>query len=113
MPVCSFPCRRRLTGAALDNSPGSTVLVSGTGVPVGARTASTQNMKQDLHQKFAAVKESVAKNQAALSPYSWTEHTDKTPIGKPAPKKEMRGMKKKVAEKKIGELQTTWSGRQH
>jgi hypothetical protein len=74
------------------------------------------------------VKESVVKNQAALKAYTWTEHTDislkgevkkttdnlckygadgqvaKTPIGAPAPKKEMRGMKKKMVEKKVGEL---------
>lgn len=98
-------------------------------VLVGASAASAQGIKQELQQKLATVKESVARNQAALRQYSWTEHTDmslkgevkkstdnlcrygadgkiaKTPIGTPAPKKEMRGLKKKVAEKKIGELQ--------
>ncbi len=94
-----------------------------------APTASAQAVKQELQQKLATVKESVARNQVALRQYMWTEHTDmslkgevkkstdnlcrygadgkvsKTPIGTPAPKKEMRGLKKKVAEKKIGELQ--------
>jgi hypothetical protein len=91
--------------------------------------ASAQGVKQEIQQKLAAVKDSVTKNQLALRQYTWTEHTDmslkgevkkstdtlcrygpdgkvaKTPIGTPAPKKEMRGLKKKVAEKKIGELQ--------
>jgi hypothetical protein len=91
--------------------------------------ASAQGVKQEVQQKLATVKESVARNQAALRQYTWTEHTDmilkgevkkatdtlcrygpdgkvaKTAIGTPAPKKEMRGLKKKVAEKKIGELQ--------
>lgn len=95
---------------------------------VGASAASAQAVKQELQQKLAMVKESVARNQAALKQYTWTEHTDmslkgevkkstdnicrygsdgkvaKTAIGTPAPKKEMRGMKKKMAEKKVGEL---------
>jgi hypothetical protein len=94
-----------------------------------AATAAAQDVKQELQQKLATVKESVVKNQAALRKYSWTEHTDislkgevkkstdklcrygpdgkvaKTPIGTPAPQKEMRGMKKRIAEKKIGELE--------
>jgi hypothetical protein len=97
-------------------------------VAAACSQAMAQDAKQALQQKFAAVKESVARNQAALRQYSWTEHTDillkgevkstkdnlcrygadgkvqKTPIGTPAPKKEMRGMKKKIAEKKVGEL---------
>jgi hypothetical protein len=87
-----------------------------------------QNLKQELQQKLATVKESVARNQAALRQYTWTEHTDilvkgevkstkdficrygpdgkvqKTPIGTPAPKKEMRGLKKKIVENKVEEL---------
>ncbi len=87
-----------------------------------------QDMKQELQQKLATVKESAARNQAALRQYSWTEHTDillkgevkstkdnlcrygadgkvqKTPVGTPAPKKELRGMKKRVVERKVDEL---------
>jgi hypothetical protein len=98
-------------------------------VLIGASAASAQAAKQELQQKLAMVKESVARNQAALKQYTWTEHTDmslkgevkksidnlcrygpdgkvaKTAIGAPAPQKQMRGLKKKVAEKKIGELQ--------
>jgi hypothetical protein len=33
-------------------------------------------MKQELQQKLAAVKESVARNQAALLQYAWTAHTE-------------------------------------
>ncbi len=96
---------------------------------IGMLDARAQTVKQELQQKLAAVKESVATNQAALRQYSWTEHTDmslkgevkkstdmlcryggdghivKTPIGTPAPKKEMRGLKKKMAEKKADEIQ--------
>ena len=41
-----------------------------------AATASPQAVKHELQQKLATVKESVARNQAALRQYSWTEHTD-------------------------------------
>ena len=87
-----------------------------------------QDMKQELQKKLAAVKESVARNQIALRQYTWTEHTEiilkgevkstkenicrygpdgkvqKTPLGPPPQQKQMRGMKKKIAEKKKGEL---------
>jgi hypothetical protein len=87
-----------------------------------------QDAKQELQQKLAAVKESVARNQAALRQYTWTEHTDillkgevksakdnicrygpdgqvqKTPLGAPQAKKEMRGVRKRVVEKKVNEL---------
>lgn len=90
--------------------------------------ALAQNPKQELQQKLATVKESVARNQAALRQYTWTEHTDillkgdvkstkdnicrygpdgkvqKTPIGTPAPKKEMRGLKGRIVEKKVDDL---------
>lgn len=92
-------------------------------------TASAQGVKQELQQKLATVKESVVRNQASLRQYTWTEHTDislkgevkkstdnicrygadgkvaKTPVGTPAAPKEMRGMKKRIVEKKVGELQ--------
>jgi hypothetical protein len=45
-------------------------------VLAGVRAAQAQGVRQDLRQKFAAVKESVARNQAALHRYARTEHTD-------------------------------------
>jgi len=87
-----------------------------------------QEANPELQQKLAAVKESMAANQAALKQYTWTAHTvvklkgdvkktsdefcrygpdrkvQKTPLGAPAPQKEMRGVKKRVVEKKVGEL---------
>jgi hypothetical protein len=86
-----------------------------------------QNIKQELQQKVATVKESVARNQAALRQYTWTEHTDilykgdvkKTtdklcrygPDGKvqktvlnTSPQKELRGVRKRVVDKKVDEL---------
>jgi hypothetical protein len=70
----------------------------------------------------------MAQNQASLRQYTWTAHTEvsvkgevkkvtnelcrygpdgkvqKTPLDAPAPQKEMRGMKKRVVEKKVGEM---------
>ena len=93
-----------------------------------APVALAQSPNQELQQKLAVVKESVARNQAALRQYTWTEHTDillkgevksskdsicrhgpdgniqKTPVGTPTPKKEMRGIKGRVVEKKVGDL---------
>jgi hypothetical protein len=86
---------------------------------------------QDLQQKLAAVKESVASNQAALRKYQWIEHTtvslkgdvkstkdelcrygpdgkvQKTPLSPPPPPPGggKRGLKAKVVEKKKGELE--------
>jgi hypothetical protein len=95
---------------------------------LASQESSAQEVKQELQQKLAMVKESAARNQAALRQYTWTEHTDillkgevkstkdnicrygtdgkvqKTPIGTPAPKKEMRGLKKKIVENKVEEL---------
>jgi len=94
-----------------------------------ACAAGAQDIKKDLQQKVATVKDSVAKNQAALRQYSWTEHTDislkgevkktkdslcrygpdgkvaKTPIGTPEEEKKKHGIRGRVAEKKIGELE--------
>lgn len=91
-------------------------------------TASAQGVKEQVQQKLAAVKQSMAQNQAALRQYTWTAHTEisvkgevkkttnelcrygpdgtvqKTPLDAPAPQKEMRGMKKKIVEKKVGEM---------
>lgn len=90
--------------------------------------ADAQGVKEELQQKLAAAKESIAKNQASLRQYTWTAHTEisvkgevkkvtnelcrygadgqvqKTPLDAPPPKKEMRGMKKRVVEKKVGEM---------
>ena len=92
-------------------------------------TGSAQGPKAELQQKLAAVKESMARNQAALRRYSWTAHTEislkgevkktkddlcrygpdgqvqKTPLGAPAPPKEMRGARKRIAERKKDELE--------
>jgi hypothetical protein len=93
-----------------------------------APPASTQDQKQALQQKVAAFKQSVADNQKALLQYAWTESTElslkgevkntkveqcqygpdgkvqKTLLTAPPPKKEMRGLKKRVVEKKTGEM---------
>ena len=90
--------------------------------------ADAQGMKEQLQQKLAAVKQSVAQNQASLRQYTWTAHTEisvkgevkkvtnelcrygpdgevqKTPLDAPAQQKKMRGMKKKIVEKKVGEM---------
>jgi hypothetical protein len=87
-----------------------------------------QDAKQELQQKLAAVKESVAQNQAALRKYQWTEHTEimlkgevkstkdeacrygpdgkvqKTELGPPPQQKELRGVKKRLVEKKKEDL---------
>jgi hypothetical protein len=92
-------------------------------VPLGA-----QDQKQALQEKLTAIKKSMAENQARLKAYAWVETTEmsmkgevkkrdqndckfgadgkvqKTPIGVPEPKKEMRGLKKKVVGKKVDEL---------
>ena len=93
-----------------------------------AQSASTQDQKQMLKQKVAAFKQSLAENQQALRQYAWTESTQlslkgevkntkieqcqygpdgkvqKTLLSAPPEKKEMRGLKKRVVEKKTGEM---------
>ena len=93
--------------------------------PIGV----AQVVQQELQQKLAAVKQSVARNQAALKQYSWTAHTEislkgevkktkdelcrygpdgqlqKTDTSAPAPQQQMRGLKKRIVEKKKDELQ--------
>ena len=93
-----------------------------------ARPASTQDQKQAVQEKVAAFKQSTTENQKALRQYAWTENTQlslkgevksskvegcrygpdgkvqKTPLSAPPPKKEMRGLKKKVVEKKTDEM---------
>ncbi len=90
--------------------------------------AGAQGMQEQLQQKLAAVKQSMAQNQASLRQYTWTAHTEisvkgevkkvtnelcrygpdgkvqKTPLDAPAPQKEMRRMKKRIVEKKVGEM---------
>jgi hypothetical protein len=93
-----------------------------------AQSASTQDQKQMLQQKVAAFKKSLAENQKVLRQYAWTESTQLSlkgevkntkveqcqygPDGKvqkklltaPPEKKQMRGLKKRVVEKKTGEM---------
>jgi hypothetical protein len=98
-------------------------------ISIAALSVSAQNVQQELQQKLSTVKESVARNQASLRQYSWTAHTEislkgevkktkdeacrygpdgkvqKTELGPPAPQQELRGLKKKIVEKKKDELQ--------
>ena len=90
--------------------------------------ASTQDQKQAIQEKVASFKQATADNQKALRQYAWTESTElslkgevkntkieqcqygpdgkvqKTPLTAPPPKKEMRGLKKRVVEKKTDEM---------
>lgn len=93
-----------------------------------AQGATSADNKELLQQKVAAIKESIAENQASLRQYTWTAHTEisvkgevknekdesckygpdgkvvKTLIGVPPPEKQMGRVKKRVVEKKIGEM---------
>jgi hypothetical protein len=93
-----------------------------------AGLARGQDPKQMLQEKVAAFKQSMAENQKALLHYTWIEDTQlsqqgevkstkiescrygrdgkvqKTPLTAPPEKKEMRGLKKKIVEKKTGEM---------
>jgi hypothetical protein len=93
-----------------------------------AQPASTQDQKQAIQEKVAAFKQSLAENQKTLRQYTWTESTQlslkgevkstkvercsygpdgkvqKTLLSAPPEKKEMRGLKKKVVEKKTDEM---------
>jgi len=88
-----------------------------------------QGVQKEVQEKLAEVKASVAQNQMALRAYTWIEHTDislkgevkktkdescrygpdgkvqKVAIGTPAPPKQLRGVRKRVVEKKVGELE--------
>lgn len=90
--------------------------------------AGAQGAPQALQQKLASIKQAMAQNQASLRQYTWTAHTEisvkgevkkvtnemcrygpdgqvqKTSMDAPAPQKEMRGMKKRIVEKKVGEM---------
>ena len=93
-----------------------------------ARPASAQDQKQAVQEKVAAFKQSLAENQKALRQYTWVENTQlslkgevkstkleqcrygpdgkvqKTALSAPPEKKQARGLKKKVVEKKTGEM---------
>jgi len=90
--------------------------------------AGAQDQKQAIQEKVAAFKQATAENQKSLHQYTWIEDTQlslkgevkstkiescrygpdgkvqKTPLSAPPEKKEMRGLKKKIAEKKTGEM---------
>lgn len=107
---------RAFTGLAL---AGGVALAQGDASP---------DKKELLQQKVEAIKESIARNQASLRQYTWTAHTEisvkgevknqkdefckygpdgkvvKTLIGAPPPEKQMGRLKKKVVEKKVGEM---------
>ena len=88
-----------------------------------------QDQTQALQEKLAAVKQSMAENQARLRTYAWVETTEmrikgevkqrdqqecrydadgrvlKTPIGAPPePKKQVGGLKGRIVEKKVNEF---------
>jgi hypothetical protein len=87
-----------------------------------------QDLNQMMQQKAAALKQSVALNQAALRQYTWIEKTElslkgkvkstkidscqygpdgkvqKSPLSTPPPREKKRGLRGKVVEKKVGEM---------
>ncbi len=91
-------------------------------------TAGAQDLNQMIQQKVAALKESVARNQAALRHYSWIQKTQlslkgevkstkiescrygpdgkvqKTMLSEPAEQKKKRGLRGKIVEKKTDEM---------
>jgi hypothetical protein len=105
------------------------LLVAFAGSMILATTSSAQDPKQQMvQQKVAAFKQSLADNQKALHQYGWTENTQlslkgevkstkiescrygpdgkvqKTLVSEPAAKKEARGLKGRVVEKKTDEM---------
>ena len=92
------------------------------------KASNAQDPKQAMQEKVAAFKQSMAENQKALHQYSWIENTQlslkgevkstkieqcrygpdgkvqKTPLSAPPEQKEMRGLKKRVVEKKTDEM---------
>jgi len=93
-----------------------------------AQGDASPDKKELLQQKVAAIKESIAQNQASLRQYSWTAHTEisvkgevknqkdelckygpdgkvvKTLASAPPPEKQMGRAKKRIVEKKVGEM---------
>jgi hypothetical protein len=91
--------------------------------------ASSQDIGAILQQKVGALKESIARNGAALRQYTWIEKTElslkgevkntkivsckyapdgslqKTPLSTSPPPKKGRGLRGKIATKKVGEMQ--------
>jgi hypothetical protein len=91
--------------------------------------AHAQTLQQDMQKGLAAIKQSLASNQAALKPYTWTSETQilykgevkktkvftcsygpdgklqKTPVGTPAPEKKKRGLRGEIADKKVGDME--------
>ncbi len=92
------------------------------------QSANAQDQKQAIQEKVAAFKQATAANQKALHQYTWIEDTQlsmkgevkstkiescrygpdgkvqKTPLSAPPEKKQARGLKKKVVEKKTDEM---------
>jgi len=93
-----------------------------------AQDGTSPDKKELLQQKVAAIKESIAQNQASLRQYTWTAHTEisvkgevknqkdesckygpdgkvvKTLTSAPPPEKQMGRAKKRIVEKKVGEM---------
>jgi hypothetical protein len=93
-----------------------------------AQDAASPDKKELLQQKVVAIKESIAQNQASLRQYTWTAHTEisvkgevknqkdesckygpdgkvvKTLTSAPPPEKQMGRAKKRIVEKKVGEM---------
>ena len=93
-----------------------------------AQGDSSPDKKELLQQKVAAIKESIAQNQASLRQYTWTAHTEisvkgevknekdescsygldgkvvKTLSSAPPPDKQMGRVKQRVVDKKVGEM---------
>jgi hypothetical protein len=93
-----------------------------------AQADASPDKKEMLQQKVAAIKESIAQNQASLRQYTWTAHTEisvkgevknqkdesckygpdgkvvKTLTSAPPPEKQMGRAKKRIVEKKVGEM---------
>jgi hypothetical protein len=104
-----------------------TALALAGGLALAQGDASTDK-KELLQQKVAAIKESIAQNQASLRQYTWTAHTEisvkgevknekdesckygpdgkvvKTLTSAPPQEKQMGRVKKRVVEKKVGEM---------
>jgi hypothetical protein len=103
-----------------------TKVARGTTTLDGSRRSS--HKKELVQQKVTAAKQSIAENQASLRQYTWTAHTEisvkgevknqkdepckygpdgkvvKTLSGEPPPEKQMGRSKKRVVEKKVGEM---------
>ncbi|NWG75428.1 MAG: hypothetical protein HXY24_12595 [Rubrivivax sp.] len=103
-------------------------IVMAAALMFAAVSKAQQDPKQALQQKVAAFKQSMAENQKALAQYSWTENTrlslkgevkstkieacrygpdgkvQKNLLSAPPEKKQMRGLKKRVVEKKTDEM---------